>query len=57
MSHSRKTLRALAEDKVVQAAFPPFLMEVYTALKADEWARFCGYVTDWEKSYYAQALP
>ena len=25
--------------------------------KSDEWARFCGTVTDWEFHMYAEAVP
>ncbi len=52
-----EALEAFAEDKVVRSAFPEELVETYVALKTDEWTRFCGYVTDWEKSYYAEFLP
>jgi len=27
------------------------------AYKSDEWARFCGTVTDWEFHMYAEAVP
>lgn len=50
-------LKAFAEDKVVRSAFPEPLVDLYGRLKADEWARFCGAVTEWEVSYYADYLP
>jgi glutamine synthetase len=50
-------LRAFAADDVVRGAFPADLVDLYTALKTDEWARFCGAVTDWEISYYSEFLP
>lgn len=50
-------LRAMAEDKVVTAALPPELLDLYVALKADEWARYCGAVTDWELDMYLEGTP
>jgi glutamine synthetase len=50
-------LKAFAEDKVVRGAFPEPLVELYGRLKADEWARFCGAVTEWEVNYYSDYLP
>jgi glutamine synthetase len=51
-----EALRAFTEDKVVHGALPAEMAEVYTALKADEWARFCGAVTDWERDMYQDVL-
>jgi glutamine synthetase len=50
-------LATLERNQVVRAAFPEPMVETYLALKGDEWARFCGAVTDWERAYYANALP
>ena len=33
------------------------LTDLYTAFKRDEWARFCGAVTDWEETMYRQWIP
>jgi glutamine synthetase len=44
------------EDKVLTSALPQELVDTYTAVKADEWARFCGHVTDWEFDMYAEVL-
>lgn len=49
-------VRAFNEDKVVTSALPQELVDIYTAVKADEWARFCGHVTDWEFDMYADVL-
>lgn len=50
-------LRAMTEDKIVTAALPPELLDLYVALKADEWARYCGAVTDWEIDMYLEGTP
>ena len=33
------------------------LTDLYTEFKRDEWARFCGAVTDWEDMMYRQWIP
>lgn len=50
-------LNALAEDKIVTEALTPDLLDLYLALKADEWARYCGAVTDWEREMYLEGTP
>ncbi|MBE8515951.1 glutamine synthetase [Amycolatopsis sp. H6(2020)] len=50
-------LAALDRDKVVRSAFPDELMSLYAELKADEWARACGAVTDWDREMYLEYLP
>lgn len=51
-----EALVAFREDPVVQAALPTELADAYAAIKADEWARFCSYVTDWERAIYEDVL-
>lgn len=41
----------------VRATLGDDLTELYTAFKRDEWARFCGAVTDWEETMYRQWIP
>jgi glutamine synthetase len=41
----------------VRATLGEDLTELYTAFKRDEWARFCGAVTDWEDMMYRQWIP
>ncbi|KAF4558727.1 glutamine synthetase family protein [Pseudomonas sp. CES] len=48
---------AFDKDEVVRAAFPEELAKLYRDLKADEWARSCGVVTDWERKMYLDYLP
>jgi glutamine synthetase len=49
-------LTAFREDKVLRAALPAELVDAYLALKSDEWARFCGAVTDRERDLYTDML-
>ncbi|MFF5259222.1 glutamine synthetase family protein [Actinomadura viridis] len=53
----RDALDAFASDAVVRGAFPEEMAELYLALKGDEWARFCGAITDWEREMYTEHLP
>jgi len=48
---------AFDRDEVVRNAFPAELSSLYRELKADEWARSCGVVTDWERKMYLDYLP
>jgi glutamine synthetase len=52
-----EALEAAAADEVVLGAFPQGLRELYLQLKADEWARFSGAITDWEHRWYREYLP
>lgn len=51
-----EAVSAFQEDKVVHGALPADLGDTYLALKSDEWARFCGAVTDWEHNRYSEVL-
>ncbi|MGJ5830524.1 glutamine synthetase family protein [Streptomyces ossamyceticus] len=50
-------LAAFERDKVVRSAFPEELATLFGRLKADEWARSCGAVTDWDREMYLEYLP
>ena len=52
-----EALDAFAADEVVRDALGAELADLYAAYKADEWARFCGTVTDWEFQMYSEAAP
>jgi glutamine synthetase len=52
-----EAIDAFEADKVTRAALGDELADLYVAYKSDEWARFCGTVTDWEFAMYAEALP
>jgi glutamine synthetase len=42
---------------VVRSALGEELSGLLVAYKGDEWARFCGAVTDWEHQMYSEAVP
>ena len=49
-----EALERFAADPVVTGALGPELADLFQVLKADEWARFCGSVTDWEREMYGR---
>lgn len=52
-----EAIDAFRDDALVQQVLPRDLSDVYLELKSDEWARYCGAVTDWEYKQYWQAIP
>jgi glutamine synthetase len=52
-----EALTTFQEDMVVRSALGDELSDLLVAYKSDEWARFCGAVTDWEFQMYAEAAP
>ena len=48
---------AFEGDALLRAALGPDLADLLVQFKRDEWARFCGYVTDWEKAIYWDDAP
>lgn len=48
---------AFRNDEVMRTALPQEMSDLYLELKADEWARACGAVTDWDRSMYLEYLP
>ena len=48
---------AFRADDYIQRALPDRLAEIFLEMKADEWARYCGAVTQWEFDQYWQAIP
>jgi glutamine synthetase len=50
-------VEAFAASEFARAALGPELADLYTAFKRDEWARFCGAVTDWEYEMYRSWIP
>src|SRR5690606_20890760 len=41
---------AFRNDEVMRTALPQEMSDLYLELKADEWARACGAVTDWDRN-------
>ncbi|MNZ45272.1 Glutamine synthetase 3 [compost metagenome] len=52
-----EAVHAFDEDGVVRSALPAEMANLYRDLKADEWARFCSVVTEWESKMYMEYLP
>lgn len=52
-----EAIEALTQDSYLKDALGSELVELYLEYKSDEWARFCGAVTDWEREMYWDELP
>lgn len=50
-------IAAFQEDDVLTSALGEDLAQLLVDYHADEWARFCGAVTDWERSTYWDDAP
>lgn len=50
-------VEAFAASDFARAALGDELHALYTEFKRDEWARFCGAVTDWEYEMYRSWIP
>ncbi len=50
-------IEAFRADELLPQAFGPELSALLVDFHTDEWARFCGYVTDWEREMYWNDLP
>lgn len=52
-----EAIDAFEADKYIQRSLPDQLSSVYLDMKKDEWARYCGALTEWEFKQYWQAIP
>jgi glutamine synthetase len=52
-----EAITAFRRDEVVTGALGEELSTLLVDFHADEWARFCGYVTDWERATYWDDAP
>jgi glutamine synthetase len=52
-----EAIAAFRGDEVLRKALGPELADLLVDYRSDEWARFCGYVTDWEKDTYWEDAP
>ena len=50
-------VEAFAASAFARAALGDELHQLYVDFKRDEWARFCGAVTDWEHEMYRNWIP
>ena len=48
---------AATQAPAVRSALPGRLYDVFMHYKRDEWQRFLGAVTDWERERYLDVLP
>jgi glutamine synthetase len=52
-----EALTAFDRDSYLKESLGAELSDLYLAYKRDEWARFCGTVTEWERDTYWDDLP
>lgn len=50
-------IEAFEADAYLMGAMPEELTRIYLQLKKDEWARYCGQITQWEFEQYWEAIP
>ncbi|WP_090147592.1 MULTISPECIES: glutamine synthetase family protein [unclassified Leucobacter] len=48
---------AFEADSYLMGAMPEELTRIFLQLKRDEWARYCGQITQWEFDQYWEAIP
>lgn len=48
---------AFKGSEFIRASLPAGLSETYLAMKSNEWAQYCGALTQWEFDHYWQAIP
>ena len=52
-----EAITAYTADDYLMDTMPEELTRIYTQLKQDEWARYCGEITQWEFDQYWEAIP
>lgn len=52
-----EAIGAFRDDEVLNQALGPELSALLVDFHADEWARFCGHVTEWEREMYWNDTP
>lgn len=50
-------IEAFEADEYLMGAMPEELTRIFLQLKRDEWARYCGLITQWEFDQYWEAIP
>lgn len=50
-------IESFEADEYLMGAMPEELTGIYLKLKRDEWARYCGQITQWEFDQYWEAIP
>ena len=44
-------------SELLKKALPEQMREIFIELKRDEWARYCGVITEWEFAQYWETVP
>lgn len=52
-----EAIRAFAADDLVTSALGQELSDLLIEYKTDEWLRYCGVVSDWEREMYLEFMP
>ncbi|MEB4614741.1 glutamine synthetase family protein [Leucobacter sp. M11] len=52
-----EAIEAFRADEYLMSAMPEQLTALYLELKEDEWARYCGTISQWEFDQYWEAIP
>jgi glutamine synthetase len=52
-----EAIECFKADALLSTALPRDLTDVYLELKTDEWARYCGAITDFDFDTYWEAIP
>lgn len=52
-----EAIDAFQADDYLMDALPEDLTRIYVQLKQDEWARYCGNISQWEFDQYWEAIP
>jgi glutamine synthetase len=50
-------IESFEADEYLMGAMPKELTDIYLKLKRDEWARYCGQISQWEFDQYWEAIP
>ena len=50
-------IESFEADEYLMGAIPEELTNIFLKLKRDEWARYCGQITQWEFDQYWEAIP
>lgn len=52
-----EAIEAFRADEYIRRSLPEDMVQLLLETKSDEWARYCGAVTEWEYDQYWQAIP
>jgi glutamine synthetase len=52
-----EAIDAFVADTTLTGRLPGDLVQIYTQLKQEEWARYCGAITEWDREMYWETIP